>query len=205
MARNADERAAKGRRMVAVAALIALVLAALALAAAGYYFLIYRPAHANPGATGGQRELAALGDRMERMSEEEIERALDEIIEEGMFRISIASQIVAVEDGMAQVRIENNPQNRYLMQVSVYLDETEAEIYATGLIHPGYCIPQAEFDAHLDPGEYGATAVFTALYPDTKAVVGTAAAQVKIYVFPEGAAPSMTPEATETLRPDPAP
>lgn len=113
-----------------------------------------------------------------------------------MFRISIASNIIAIEDGLADVRIENNLQNRYVMQVTIALDETGEEIYRTGLIDPGYYIQQAEFSKHLDPGEYDATAVFTALYPDTEEIVGTVGANVKIHVFPSGTTPTPIPTAT---------
>jgi len=117
-----------------------------------------------------------------------------------MFRISIASEIVGIENGMNEVRIENNQSNRYLMQVSIYLDETGEEIYATDLIDPGYYIQSTEFDKTLKAGEYDATAVFTALYTDTEEIVGTAGANVKIIVLPAGTTPtpSPTPEPTAT-------
>ena len=176
--------------------LAALILTAVALASASGYFLL-RPDRPEPRKVqGGLREASALEQELSRMSEDEIQAALDKIVEEGMFRISIASEIVALEDGEARVRIENNPENRYVMQVSLYLDETGDEIYASGLIDPGYYIQNAKFSRHLDPGEYAATAVFTAFYPDTKEVVGTVGAQVRIEVFESAAftaAPTQTP------------
>jgi len=150
------------------------------------YFFVIRPN--SRGIKGGQREADALKGSLSVMSDEEIQQALNDIVEEGMFRISIASNIIAIEDGKAQLRIENNIQNRYIMQVSIYLDENGEEIYSTNLIDPGYYIQEAELDKHLDPGEYQATAIFTALYPDTEEIVGQAGAQVTIHVYADAAA-----------------
>ncbi|MBQ7895393.1 MAG: hypothetical protein IJ364_02410 [Oscillospiraceae bacterium] len=165
-------------------AIILLLLFVLLLGGVLCYFLVIKPNN-DKGVKGGQRESAALQGSINVMSEEEIQEALNNIVEEGMFRISIASDIIAVEDGKAQLRIENNLQNRYIMQVSIYLDENGKEIYSTDLIDPGYYIQEAELDEHLDPGEHAATAIFTALYPDTEEIVGTVGANVTIHVYPK--------------------
>lgn len=192
--RPTTSKCKKARENRATAVLLALILVAvLLIGAAGYYFLVDRPARRQSGAMGGVREAAALQGSLQNMSEEEIQAALDSIIEEGMFRISIASDIVAEEDGMAELRIENNLTNRYLMKVNIYLDETGEEIYATDLIDPGYYIQQAELDRHLEPGQYAATAVFTALYPDTGEIVGTAGANVTLHVFAASQTPTPSP------------
>jgi len=173
-----------------------LLLLALLLLLGGVlvYFLWLRP-DARAEAQGGKREAAALQGTIDHLTDEEIQAALNDIVDEGMFRISIASDIIAIEDGLAQVRIENNPQNRYVMQVSLQLDETGEEVYATDLIDPGYYIQETKLDKHLEPGKYPATAVFAALYPDTEEVVGYAAAKITIHVFAEGALPTVEPAA----------
>jgi len=179
---------------------IALLLVfVLLLGGALCWFLIIKP-NMDKEIKGGQREADALQGSINQMTEEEIQQALNNIVEEGMFRISIASDIIALEHGKAELRIENNLQNRYIMQVSIYLDENGKEIYSTDLIDPGYYIQSAELDEHLEPGEYEATAVFTALYPDSEEIVGTVGANVKIHVFPNAEAiPTPTPT------PSPAP
>ena len=187
------KRQTVGKSRAATILLALILVAVLLIGAAGYYFLVYRPTQRRSGVAGGLREAAALQGSINQMTDEEIQAALDSIIEEGMFRISIASDIIAIEDGMAQLRIENNLSNRYLMKVNIYLDETGEEIYATDLIDPGYYIQEAGLDRHLDPGEYPATAVFTALYPDTGEIVGTAGANVTIHVFATDAAPTPSP------------
>ncbi|MBE5803143.1 MAG: hypothetical protein E7316_01355 [Clostridiales bacterium] len=181
--------------MIIIALLLVFILL---LGGALCYFLLWQPAQ-HTQVRGGQREAKALQGSLNVMTEDEIQEALNNIVEEGMFRISIASNIIAVEDGLAQVRIENNLQNRYVMQVTLYLDETGEEIYRTDLIDPGYYIQETEFDKHLDPGEYAATAVFTALYADTEEVVGTVGAHVTIHVFAQDQTP--TPAPTESPAP----
>lgn len=185
-----------------IAVMIELIVLFMLLGGVLYYFMVLQPQMlANREVTGGKREAEALQGSVNVMTEEEIQEALNNIVEEGMIRISITSNIFAAEDELAEVRIENNLQNRYIMQVTIYLDETGEEIYRTDLIDPGYYIQQTKFDKHLDPGEYAATAVFTALYPDTEAIVGTVGANVMIHVFPAGATPSPTPEPTPTPQP----
>ena len=204
--KNTENKAVGTSGKTLLAVLIALLLVMLLLGGALLYFLVLRPEKSRE-VKGGQREASALQGSIHQMTEEEIQQALNNIVEEGMFRISIASDILAEEDGEAEVRIENNLSNRYVMQVTLYAyvpDEktgatNEVEIYRTDLIDPGYYIQTTPFDKHLDPGEYDALAVFSALYPDTEELVGTAGAQVKLYVFPKGAVPEPTPE------PSPAP
>jgi len=189
MAQNVKGKTQAEKKMMRT--LIVLVLAfILLLGAVLCYFLLIKP----KGSVGGQREADALKGSINLMTEEEIQQALNDIVEEGMFRISIASDIIAEENGKAQLRIENSIQNRYIMQVSIYLDDTGEEIYSTDLIDAGYYIQEAELDKHLEPGDYKATAIFTALYPDTEEAVGTAGANVTIHVFPSGALPSEKPE-----------
>ncbi len=197
MAKRTQPPVEKKKNKTIVVLLVLIIVALLLGGAAGYYFLVYQPAHQAKQVKGGQREAAALQGSLQVMTEEEIQEALNHIVEEGMFRISIASNIIAIEDGMAEMRIENNMTNRYVMQVDILLDETKDVIYSTALIDPGYYIQEAQFDKHLDPGEYNATAIFTALYPDTEDVVGTAGANVKIHVFAKGVPlPTATPEPT---------
>lgn len=176
-----------------VAAIALLLVFILLLGGLLCWFLFFRP-EVKKETTGGQREAEALQGSIERMSEEEIQKALDEIVEEGMFRISIASDIIVVKGDKAQLRIENNPQNRYVMQVRLILDETGEEIYSTDLIDPGYYIQAAKLHKEPEPGKYPATAIFTALYPDTEKIVGQVGANVTLHVFADpSAVPTPTP------------
>lgn len=167
--------------------LVVLLLLLLVLLMGGVlaFFLFAKPAD-DKSVKGGQREAAALEGVIQRMSDEEIQEALNNIVEEGMFRISIASDILMTEGGAAEIRIQNNPDNRYVMQVDLYRDDTSELIYSTDLIDPGYYIQTTPLDVELEAGEYACTAIFTALYPDTEEIVGTVGANVNLYVFPAG-------------------
>ena len=201
MARHEGQKNSRG---LIIAIIVLVLLFVLLLGGVLYYFLIYSPNKPNP-VVGGQREAAALKGSIKVMTDEEIQAELNRIVEEGMFRISIASTIVGYENGKAEIRIENPLNNRYLMKVNLTLDETGEEIYATDLIDPGYYIQATEFDKPLAPGEYAATAIFTALYPDTGEIVGTVGAQVKIIILPAGATPIPSPTPEPTNSPTPVP
>lgn len=170
-----------GARTIKLAVLILLLLALFAMMTAGalYFLMEYRQGKV----AGGQRETAAIQGSLKTMTQQEIQDELNRIVEEGMFRISIASAIVGEENGKMEMRIENNAANRYLMRVSIVLDETGEEVYTTDTIDPGYHIMEDALDKPLPAGQYPATAIFTALYPDTGAIVGTAGAQVTLYVL----------------------
>jgi len=183
-----------------IALLVLVMVLLMLLCGVLYYIWIYQPAE-RERTRGGEREAEALMGSINLMTEEEIQEALNNIVEEGMFRISIASNIIAIQGEKAQVRIENNYSNRYVMQVKILLDETGEEIYSTDLIDPGYYILEANLDKELEPGTYAATAVFTARYPDTEDVVGTVGANVKIHVLPAGTTPTPIPTATPTAEP----
>lgn len=198
-ARRRPQKKDNTKKLVVLIIILILVFMLL-LGGVLVYFLVIQPAQGKE-VKGGQREASALKGSLNMMTEAEIQEALNNIVEEGMFRISIASNIIAIEDGPAQVRIENNLSNRYIMQVSMYLDETNEEIYSTDLIDPGYYIQEAKLDKHLEPGEHAATAIFTAFYPDTEDIVGTVGANVKIHVF--AAKPTPTPTAAPTATPQP--
>ena len=122
MARSAPKQNA-GKRNSTVVVLLIVILIAVLLCAAGGYYLIARNNAKENRAQGGKREAAALQGSINQMTEEEIQQSLNDIVEDGMFRISIASTIVAQQDGPAEMRIENKLQNQYIMQVTIYLTE----------------------------------------------------------------------------------
>ena len=125
----------------------------------------------------------AMAGRIQKMTEEEIQEELNRVVEEGMFNISIASAIVFESPtGEGEARIENIEANRYHMQVDLFLDETGDKIYSSKLIQPGYSIENIKLTKKLEPGVYEATAVFSAITQEEKALFGQAAAQVKLYI-----------------------
>lgn len=162
------------RRRAACA--VVLVLVAIALCALGWI----RPwddlssARRSPNVGIGQ---------LEGKTPDEIQAELDRVVEEGMLDLSIAQTMVfpsGEEEG--DVRIENVPGNRYLIKVTIALDSTGETVYETGIIEPNHYIERDKLIEDLDKGNYDATAIFTALDPETKQVVGDAAVKVSIMV-----------------------
>lgn len=175
----AEKRARKRRRIIVTVC----TLLVLALAGGGVFLYL------NPDLLGGSEGSgryhnpnADIG-QLEGKTPEEIQKELNRVVDEGMFNISIA-EVLTFPDGTSEgdVRIENVPGNRYLMDVVVKLDETGEEVYSSGIIEPNHHITRDSLKVDLDKGAYPATAVFTALDPDTEAIVGQAAAEVTVVV-----------------------
>lgn len=156
----------------------------LALAAATTFAWACWLALAPSSDTRALRDADAELGQLAGKTDDEIRAELDRVVEEGMFDISIASD-VTFADGRAEgdVRIENVPGNRYLMKVELVADGTGGTLYESGVIEPGYHIQSVRLDVDPGPGEHVCTAVFTALDPQTEDVVGTAAAQVRVTVL----------------------
>ena len=79
------------------------------------------------------------------------------------------------------LRIENIPQNRYDMVVSVTLDDTGETIYRSPLIHPNQYVEYADLGVSLGSGIYRATALFEAFDSDG-APAGRVQAGIKITI-----------------------
>lgn len=160
--------------------IIAVLLIGLAILLAVRYY------------TSDRSDLAYLEDnikaklgQLENKSNEEIQAALNEVVEEGNLSISINSNpVFPTGDSEGTLKIENGPQNLYGQQVVITLDETGEEIYDSGYMPVDSHIQTDKLEIDLEPGDYDATAVFTAY--DEKldgAVVGQAIAQLRISVL----------------------
>ena len=98
--------------------------------------------------------------------------------------ISIASS-VEFADGTSEgeLRIENVPNNPYLMKVEITCDDTGEAVYTSGMIEPNHHIQKARLDVDLDAGDYPCTAVFYAYGKDDEQLVGQAAAKMTVSVL----------------------
>jgi hypothetical protein len=126
---------------------------------------------------------AAQNGNLPGKPDAEIQAALNEIVEEGMFNISISPEITFA-DGTSKgdVLIENIEANHYHMQVTITLDEGGTIVYESGAIKPGQYIESIKLTEDLSAGTYPATATFTALNQETMEKVGTAAAKITLIV-----------------------
>ena len=177
-------RRKKRRRRLLILVLALLLLLAVLGGAAGYLILRQKSFDKY------EFDTDAMAGRIQQMTQEEIQAELNRVVEEGMFNISIASAILFNgPDGEGEARIENIAANRYHMQVDIFLDDTGEKVYSSKLIKPGYSIKNIRLDKALDPGEYAATAVFSAITQEENQVFGTVAAQIRLYVAEKTAAP----------------
>lgn len=123
---------------------------------------------------------------LDGLSDAEIQKLLDDKVAEGQFMLNINTKPVFA-DGKSKgtLRIENNPQNRYLMVVKIYLKEDGKDgekIYESGAIRPGNKIETAQLDVALQKGTYPVTAYFEAYDMKTKEFVGKAASTLSITI-----------------------
>jgi len=126
----------------------------------------------------------AMAGRIQMMTEEEIQAELNRVVEEGMFNISIASSIVFDSPtDKGEARIENIAANNYHMKVEIRLDDTGETVYESRLIQPGYSIEKIALSKRLEPGEYAATATFSAITKEEMQLFGQAGAQIRLYIM----------------------
>lgn len=116
-------------------------------------------------------------------SDEEIQAELNRIVEDGMFNISIGSQII-FPDGASEgaANIENIEANHYHMQVTITLDDTGKIVYKSGAVKPGQYLELITLLEDLDAGTYNATATFTALDLESLKAVGQTAAKITLVI-----------------------
>jgi len=162
--------------------LLVIIGLVLLLLAFGIWFFFLR----DTGYDRYEFDTEAMAGRLRTMTEEEIQEELNRVVEEGMFNISIASAIVFESPtAEGEARIENIEANPYHMQVEIILDETGESIYESKLIRPGYSIEKIRLTEELEPGEYAATAIFSAITQDEMKLFGQAGAQINIYILDE--------------------
>jgi hypothetical protein len=126
---------------------------------------------------------AAKMGSLSHLSENEIQSELDQVVEEGMLDISIASGIT-FQNGKSrgQADIYNSKANNYIIKVAMTLDDTGEKVYESKGIKPGEEIQYIKLDKKLGAGEYPATAMFSAYTQDTHQIVGVAGAHIMLYI-----------------------
>lgn len=124
---------------------------------------------------------------LDGLTADQIQELMDQKVAEGSLMISINS-LPEFPDGKSKgtLRIENSPQNRYLLVVKIYLrgeDGSDGElIYESGAIKPGNKIEEAKLDKELTKGTYPVTAYFEGYDIETQEYIGKAASQLDILI-----------------------
>lgn len=175
--RRQKEEKKKNNKVIVILVVIIIAIGAVA----GYF--IYQNVAGKQYGRFDLDEMAQDGFFKDK-SPEDIEALLNQVVEEGMFNISINSNPV-FEDGKSEgnLRIENVPNNPYYMTVRITRDDTGEEVYQSKGIKQEQFIENAKLSVELPKGEYPCTAVFTAIDPETYEELGTAAAQITIHVL----------------------
>lgn len=125
--------------------------------------------------TGGAYRLApnaAPVPEQHGMSLAEMQEQLQDQTDGSAFRLRINTRPTVV-DGQADILLENPVENGMDLRVTITLDADGGVIYESPDLIPGAQILQAELLQQLPPGEYRATAQFTALDPETGEEVST--------------------------------
>ena len=147
----------KGKKKTLLIILLALLLAA-SLGALGY--MAWN--HFNPPAG----DAGATVSKYEGMTREEIQAELDRQTEESRMTISVNSQ-PTLKDGRARVNVINDEGNKF--DQSFTLVQDDAEIYQSGVIHPGETVEWCDAEG-LHAGE--ATITVARVDSATGSVVG---------------------------------
>lgn len=164
---NADN-GGKGKRNIIIGLVVVIIVGIIIAVIAG---------------GGGFYDSASKDGQAPYKTDDEIQAEIDRSVEDGMLNISIAS-IIEFKNGTSEgtAYIENVPSNKYVMKVTITLDDNGDVVYESGGIKPDSYIETIQLTKDLDAGTYPATATFTAYEPDSLEEVGQAAAKITLVV-----------------------
>lgn len=177
---NEEIRASVRKRIIIAAAAFILLLVGLLC---WRVFSSHDSSADDPAQGGLVYDDSAIEGGWETLSEEEIEAALNEKVEEGYINISMnTSPVFADGKSEGNLMIVNETANRYPQRVIISRNDTGETIYTSGAIPVGSKIANHTLDVELAAGSYECTAMFHSLDPDTGAVLGSAGAIITITI-----------------------
>ena len=110
-------------------------------------------------------------------------KELQDQLDRSMIAFSINTSPVFLNGTSAgNLLIENPGNNAKLLRVSIKVDGTEEEIYASKYLKPGTYIESVKLDKVLEKGTYDATAYFSAYDEANGEYIGETGAQITITV-----------------------
>ena len=118
------------------------------------------------------------------MTEEEIQKMLDDKVAEGSVQINMNSKLV-FKDGKAKgyVRIVNSPNNHYKLVVEMIRKDTSETIYQTGAMDPGNYLEQDRLDVDLPKGDYPVSIHFRNYDRKSEQFVGEAVTENVVHIL----------------------
>lgn len=172
-----EEEEEKKRRKWPLLLLLLLLVAAAIAASVWWYISSQQP-------TGDGMESNVIVGTMEGMSDEELQKLLNDKLSEGMLGFALNTVIgFETAESPGKIMFENPPNNAKLTKLEIKRDDTGEVLYSTGFLSPGSYVSEDTLDVKLDPGTYKCTAYITSYKEDTKAYIGVAAAALTIAVL----------------------
>ncbi len=162
------------KRLLAIAGIILLLLVTVLIC----YFLFTKKDNRNleydDNATTGILPGVDIDQRR---------KELQNMLDKSMIAFSINTSPVFL-NGTAKgnLLIENPGNNAKLLRVSITIDDTDEEIYASKYLKPGTYIESVKLDKVLEKGTYNATAFFSAYDETSGEYIGQTGAQITITV-----------------------
>lgn len=147
-------------KMTAAAGLLVLTLLVLVACRAKQNAVYVTDPNAVPVAEEGSRRAGELKDELQSQADE------------SSFRLQLNAK-PTVRGKQAELLLGNPAGNKLYLSVSISLDDNGEILYESGTLVPGAQVLTAELNRALPAGEYHATAVCTAIDPQTGEAVGT--------------------------------
>ncbi len=114
---------------------------------------------------------------------DERRKELQNILDRSMIAFSINTSPVFLNGtSEGNLLIENPGNNATLLRVSIVVDKTEEEIYASKYLKPGTYIENVKLDKVLEKGTYDATAYFSAYEEESGEYIGRTGAHITLTV-----------------------
>lgn len=86
-----------------------------------------------------------------------------------------------------ELLLKNPAKNRYPIRLELLLDKSGERVLKTGLLLPGYILKATPLDEKIENGSYEATAVISAVDPESLESVGSVTQPVKLIIGDEAA------------------
>ncbi|MDR1764604.1 MAG: hypothetical protein LBR77_00615 [Lachnospiraceae bacterium] len=164
--------------------LILLILLLLLLLGAGGAFIWFLNQPKVDKTTQYWFDKLAQDGTLEGKTPEDIQAILDQVVEEGMFNVSINSQVIFLNSkSEGTIGFANVTANHFYARMTLVREDTGDTIFKSAGIKPGQFIDTIKLDKTLSPGEYDCIAKVIATDPDSLMDVGEVDVKVKVYVL----------------------
>jgi len=162
------------KRALTIAGILLLIIVTVAIC----YFLFRRQQEPDP-----QYDNNATIGILPGIDIDARRKELQDMLDRSVIAFSINTSPVFLNGtSEGNLLIENPGNNAKLLQVSIRIDDTDEEIYASKYIKPGSYIENVKLDKILEKGTYHATAYFSAYDEETTEYIGQTGAQITLTV-----------------------